>query len=109
MNSTFAASCLAFGTLLIPAAAYADSMDADMKQSETYVKDSVITTKIKAKLFDERMRSLINVSVDTDAKGAVYLSGTVTSAHDADVATATARSVEGVTSVTSTLRVAQSN
>ena len=105
MNLTFATSCLVIGTLLIPVAAYAGDLSSDVKQSETFVKDSVITIKVKAKLFDDRMSSLTNVRVDTDAKGTVFLSGTVTSAHDADVAVSTARGTEGVTSVTSTLRI----
>jgi len=107
MRTTFATSCLVISTLLIPVAAYADDFNSDVKHSETFVKDSVITTKVKAKLFDNKMSSLLDVSVDTDAKGVVYLSGTVNSAHDADVALSTARGTEGVTSVTSTLRIKQ--
>jgi hyperosmotically inducible protein len=105
MKHTFVTSCLVIGTLLIPVAACADEVNSDIKQSETFVRDSIITTKVKAKLFDHKMSSLTNVKVDTDAKGAVYLSGTVASAHDADVVVSTARGTEGVTSVTSTLRI----
>jgi len=105
MKRTFATSCLVIGTLLTPVAVYAGELSSDAKQSETFVKDSVITIKVKAKLFDEQMSSLMNVKVDTDAKGAVLLSGTVTSAHAADMAVATARETEGVTSVTSTIRI----
>jgi len=105
MKLTFATSCFVIGSLLTPIAAFADDLRSDVKQSETFVKDSAITIKVKAKLFDDKMSSLMNVKVDTDAKGAVFLSGTVTSAHDADVAVSTARGTEGVTSVTSTLRI----
>ena len=42
------------------------------------VKDSVITTKIKAGLAAEEMFSLVHISVDTDHEGAVTLSGKTT-------------------------------
>jgi hyperosmotically inducible protein len=105
MKLTLANSCLVIGTLLTPVAAHAGELSSDAATSEAFVKDSVITIKVKAKLFDDRMSSLMTVNVDTDAKGAVFLNGTVTSAHDADVAVSTARGTECVTSVTSTLRI----
>ena len=71
----------------------------------TYVKDSAITAKIKAKLADEKMSSLVHIKVDTDAKGGVVLSGTVRSQEAADKAVSIARETEGVTSVKNKLRI----
>jgi hyperosmotically inducible protein len=51
------------------------------------------------------MASLVHVGVDTDAKGAVVLSGSVRSQKEADKAVSIARATEGVTSVTSTLQI----
>jgi len=94
------------GAILAPAIALADS-DTDRSHPMNFVKDSVITTKVKAKLADDKMRTLVHVSVDTDAQGAVLLSGKTTSQKDADRAVAIARETEGVTSVTSTIVVSK--
>jgi hyperosmotically inducible protein len=51
------------------------------------------------------MSSLVNVKVDTDAKGAVFLSGHVKTPQEADKAVSIARGTEGVTSVTSTIQI----
>ena len=54
----------------LPVSGYA----ADGK-TRTFVKDSVITTKIKAELAKEKPSTLAKVSVDTDNAGVVVLSG----------------------------------
>ena len=71
----------------------------------SFVKDSVITTKVKARLAEEKVASLMHVKVDTDAKGAVVLSGKVKTQDEADKAVSIATATEGVTSVKSRLRV----
>ena len=75
MKIKLATTCFIIGTLLAPVAAFAADGDTDRTHPATYVKDSVITTKIKAKLAEEKMSSLGNIKVDTDAKGAVVLRG----------------------------------
>jgi len=105
MKTKLAASCFIIGTLLAPYAVHAEDSDTDRKHPMTFVKDSVITTKVKAKLADEKMSSLAHIKVDTDAKGVVVLSGKVKTQADADKAVSIARETEGVTSVTSKLQV----
>jgi len=105
MKIQLATSFFVIGTLLAPVVAHAEDQDSDRKHPMTYVKDSVITTKIKAKLADEKMRSLMHIKVDTDSKGAVVLSGTVRSQEEADKAVSIAHGTEGVTSVKSNIRV----
>jgi hyperosmotically inducible periplasmic protein len=105
MKITIASSCFALAAVLAPAAAFAGDGDSDRAHPLTFVADSVITTKVKAKLADEHMGSLVHVGVDTDAKGAVVLSGNVRSQKEADKAVSIARATEGVTSVTSTLQI----
>ncbi|MQY51140.1 BON domain-containing protein [Rhodocyclus tenuis] len=80
---------------------------ADDKPSATreYVKDSVITTKIKSQLAAEKLSSLIHITVDTDKQGVVVLGGTATSQAGVDRAIAIAHSVSGVTAVENTIRV----
>jgi len=105
MKIKLATSCFIISTLLAPIAAYAEDRDADRMHPMTYVKDSAITAKIKAKLAGEKMASLAHVSVDTDSKGEVFLSGNVRTQADADKAIVIAQNTEGVTSVTSKLTI----
>jgi hyperosmotically inducible protein len=105
MKITMASSCFVLAAVLAPAAAFAGDGDSDRAHPLTFVADSVITTKVKAKLADEHMASLVHVGVDTDAKGAVVLSGSVRSQKEADKAVSIARASEVVTSVTSTLQI----
>lgn len=105
MKTTLAASCVVIATLLAPLAAHAADKDTDRTQPMTYVKDSIITTKVKAKLADEKLSSLAHIKVDTDAKGAVFLSGNARTQEEADKAASIARATEGVTSVKSTIQV----
>jgi len=103
MNIKLATTCFVVGTLLAPVAAFAEDTGVDSSQPMTYVTDSVITTKVKAKLANEKMGSLININVDTDSNGAVVLSGNVGTQDEADKAISIARATEGVTSVTNNL------
>lgn len=95
---------LAFA-LIAPMASHAADGDVDRTHPITFVKDSAITAKVKAKLAAEKIRSLAHVSVDTDANGMVVLSGTVRSEREAEKAVQIAKETDGVTSVTSNLRV----
>ena len=105
MKITIASSCFVLATVLTPAAAFAGDSDSDRAHPMTFVTDSVITTKIKAKLADEKMSSLGRIGVDTDAKGGVVLSGNARTQKEADKAVSIARETEGVTSVKSTIQV----
>ncbi len=105
MNIKLVTTCFVIGSLLGPIAAHAADPDSDRSHPLTYVKDSVITTKVKAKLADEKMSSLAHISVDTDNKGIVVLSGNVRTQADADKAVSIARGTEGVTDVRSHLRI----
>ncbi|MEN6584722.1 MAG: BON domain-containing protein [Sulfuricella sp.] len=107
MKIKLATSFFVIGTLLAPFATNAADADSDRMHPMTFVKDSVITTKIKAKLADEKMSSLAHIKVDTDAKGMVVLSGKVKTEEEADKAVAITRETEGVTSVTSKIKVSK--
>ena len=103
MNKKLAASIvIAFG-LLLPVAGY--SADSVVNTPKAFVKDSVITTKIKAKLAEEKLSSLVKISVDTDDKGMVNLGGTAPTQAALDRAVSIARSVEGVKSVENHIKV----
>ena len=106
MSTRFLMTCLAVGTLLGPAVALAgDDSDADREHPKAFVKDSVITTKIKAKLAAEHITSLGRINVDTDSNGIVWLSGSARTQEALDKAISIARETEGVKSVKSELTV----
>ena len=105
MRFKLATAGFIFAAMLAPIAAHAEDQDSDRTHPLTFVKDSVITTKIKANLADEKMSSLLHVKVDTDSKGAVVLSGKVRSQEQADKAISIAQNTKGVTSVTSHLKI----
>ena len=105
MKIRIATACFVIGTLLVPAAVFAADSDSAPAHPLTFVKDSIITTKIKAKLADEKISTLKHIKVETDAKGAVVLRGKVNKQEEADKAMAIARETEGVTSVKSHIRI----
>lgn len=101
-----AAACLTIATLVAPIAVRAaDDGDADRAQPSAFIKDSVITTKVKAALAKDKMRSLAHIHVDTDRNGMVVLSGNAKTQQDVDAAASIAQAVEGVTSVQNNIKV----
>ena len=69
-----------------------------------YIDDSVITTKVKAAVFQEESLKSTEINVET-YKGVVQLSGFVNSEADIKKAVEVARSVKGVTSVKNDMRL----
>jgi hyperosmotically inducible protein len=106
MKSHALISFALLGALAAPAVtqAAADG-DQDRSNPQQWVKDSAITTQIKAKIATDQKVSLLHIKVDTDNNGIVQLSGTARSQEEVDKAVAIARSVKGVTSVDSKIRV----
>lgn len=79
---------------------------ATPKQEGTgeYIDDTVLTTKVKAAVFNEPSLKSAEINVET-FKGVVQLSGFVSSQTEIDKATEVARSVTGVKSVKNDMRV----
>jgi len=69
-----------------------------------YVDDSVITTKVKAAIFNEPSLKVAEINVET-FKGTVQLSGFVRSRADMDKAVEIARGVGGVKAVRNDMRL----
>lgn len=109
MKNKLAASCILLSTLLAPYAAYATDSGDVATSSKDFVKDSVITTKIKAKLAKEKMSSTVHIKVDTDNKGVVQLTGTAKTQEAIDKAGEIASGVEGVTSVQNNIHIAKAH
>ncbi|MDE2455976.1 MAG: BON domain-containing protein [Burkholderiales bacterium] len=102
---TLANILITVGLALPLASRAADDADSDRGGAHAWVKDSVITTQIKAQLAANQPSSLAKVHVDTDAKGYVRLSGRVDTQADADRAVAVASTVKGVYRVENRLAV----
>jgi len=84
------------------AGAFADQANnngSDTAEAGNYVKDSVITTKVKSKLAEKHMSTLTNIKVDTDEKGVVWLSGKAPTQDASDLAMMIAKDTDGVTAV----------
>lgn len=105
MKTKIAISMLLAGMLVSPLAAVAEDSDTDRSNPEAFVKDSAITTAVKAQLAAKHINSLGNISVDTDKNGVVWLSGTAHTQDAIDQAISITRETEGVRSVHSTLTV----
>src|ERR1700692_3286808 len=106
MNQKLATTLMIVGVLLGPVVAVvAEDSDADPSHPKAFVKDSAITTKVKAKLAAEHITSLGKIHVDTDSNGVVWLHGTAHTQEAADKAVAIARETEGVKAVNSRIKV----
>jgi len=106
MKSKLAFAGLLAGALLLPAISHsADDQDADRAHPKAFIKDSAITTKVKAKLAADKVSSLAKIHVDTDANGVVWLSGTANSQAQLDKAISIARNTENVRDVKSSVKI----
>jgi hyperosmotically inducible protein len=105
MKISLATTCFVIGTALAPIGAYAADAPKDSEHPVTSTSNAVITTKVKEKFAEDKTHGLQRVSVETNEKGAVSLSGYTKSQQEADNAVSIARATEGVTAVTSKIKV----
>jgi hyperosmotically inducible protein len=96
MKKFMLAGMLAASVVCVPMVLADDSGSAT---DHHYVKDSVITTKVKAKLASKHLTTLTRIKVDTDANGVVWLSGHAPTQDAADMAGLLAKDTDGVKSV----------
>jgi len=97
MKKLILCGVIALGVACAPMA-MADEAATDAK-SHHYIKDSAITTKVKAKLAAKHLSTLTRIKVDTDADGVVWLSGRAPTQDASDLAAMIAKNTEGVNSV----------
>ena len=105
MISKYATAFIVIGALLAPVTGNADDRDKDRSSPTAWVKDSVITAKIKAEMAKDKEVSAMRIKVDTDDKGMVELSGTARSQAEAEKAVFIAQGVKGVVSVDNKIQV----
>jgi hyperosmotically inducible periplasmic protein len=98
---------LVLSTFLVAGVVGAVSVSvADQTETGIYVKDSVITTKVKAKLAERHLSTLTKIKVDTDRDGVVWLSGVAPTRDASDLAEAITKDTDGVRSVHNNIVVA---
>ncbi len=91
---------------LAPFAALATaSPDMDSAQPALVIKDSSITSSIKAQLAADPFKGLSRIDVDTDDHGVVTLKGTVPTQDAAERAISISRATQGVRTVKSALNI----
>jgi hyperosmotically inducible protein len=93
------------GAFVAVGAASAMAVMADSADVGVYVKDSVITTKVKSKLAAKHMSTLTKIKVDTDKDGVVWLSGTAPTKDASDLAEMITKDTDGVRSVHNNIAV----
>jgi osmotically-inducible protein OsmY len=95
-------SAFFFAALFVSLAGCAST--ATQEGTGEYVDDSVITTKVKAAIFNEPTLKVAEINVET-FKNTVQLSGFVNSSADMSKAVEVARGVSGVKSVKNDMRL----
>ena len=93
-----------FFAALIMSLAMGCASTATHESTGEYVDDTVLTTKVKAAIFNEPTLKSAEINVET-FKGVVQLSGFVSSAAAQGRALEVARAVEGVKSVKDDMRL----
>ena len=103
-NHKFIASILLASVFLTPVLSVAEN--GDLKSSiEDFVKNSAITTEIKARLMEAEDIDSLFIRVDTDNNGAVVLTGTVKTEAEKDRVHNIVHSVDGVKNVFNKLEI----
>jgi hyperosmotically inducible protein len=103
---TLAAAVACSLAALVPFAVLATpAPDVDGAQPTVVIKDSSITSSIKAKLASAPFKGLSHIDVDTDDHGVVTLKGKVPTQDAADRAVSIASATDGVRKVKSALKV----
>ena len=105
MKTILTTACFVIGAALTPDAGHAEDMDKDRASPKEFVKDSMITAKIKAEMAKDKQVSAMRIKVDTDRNGVVQLSGYAGSQAEADRAVSIAQNVKGVVSIKNDIQV----
>ncbi len=102
MNIFKRVTALFFAFLLLAMAGCASTSTTE--GTGEYVDDAVITTKVKAEIFNEPTLKSREINVET-FKGSVQLSGFVSSQDDINKAIGIARNIRGVKAVKNDMRI----
>ena len=104
MNSLLLRRAAAVALIALTTGITACASTARTEGTGEYIDDTVITTKVKAAVFNEPTLKSAEINVET-FKGIVQLSGFVSSQADINKAVAITRTIKGVTSVTNSMKL----
>ena len=104
MNSNRRFATLFLAAALVVAGGCVSTVPANQETPNEYVSDTWITTKVKAALIDDPGVKATEVNVET-FKGAVQLSGFVSTNAAMNEAVRLTRGIKGVTSVKNDMRL----
>ncbi|RVU49394.1 BON domain-containing protein [Rubrivivax rivuli] len=104
-NRTLAGLLLAIAAAASPLALHAAEAQGAQEKTKEYVKDSVITTKVKTELAAAKLSSLLKIQVETGNAGRVTLTGTTNTPSARNKAVSLTKAVKGVTSVDNQIKV----
>jgi osmotically-inducible protein OsmY len=104
MTSLILTRAAAFALLLAFATVTGCASSPRSASTGEHIDDTVITTRVKAAVFNDPELRLLEVGVET-FKGRVQLSGFVSTQAEINRATALAKGVDGVASVTNSMRL----
>lgn len=102
LAAAVACSIVALAPLVVLATPASDMYGT---QPSVVIKDSSISSSIKAQLASDPTKGLSHIDVDTDDHGVVTLKGKVPNQDAADRAISIARATDGVRSVKSSLKI----
>jgi hyperosmotically inducible periplasmic protein len=105
MKTKLVTICLVVGTLLGSFARADVDSNSGLPQPVTFVKDSPITTAVKAKLAAEHITDVAAIHIETDTDGVVWLTGNVRTREAADRIASLARATKQVTAVYNDLKI----
>jgi hyperosmotically inducible protein len=107
MSSKLRTAAFVISTLMVPFAAHAADATPTTTDSKPVaaVKNSTITTKVKAKLAEARAGYTKSVHVKTTGAGVVTLTGTALTKDESDQAASIAKDTDGVTSVVNKIKI----
>ena len=106
MKIKIATICFMVSILVTPRIGFTADSKMDQPDPTTIVKDSDITSKIKARLnADRHLGKFKSIKVDTDNNGVVWLSGTAHLLSEEEKAIEIARGTEGVVIVHSNIKI----
>ena len=103
-NSKLVIGVFLISIFLVPAIVSAEDKNTDSGVG-TFVKDSAITSNVKAKLLLANDIDSMHIKVDTDNNGIVVLSGTAKTKAESDRAHEIAHAVNGVKKVINRIEI----
>lgn len=108
MKTNFVLSCVLACSLggLVPLNAMADpAMGMGDSGTKVVIKDSAITSSIRARFASDQLGGFKHIRVDTDDHGVVTLKGHVRTQDAADRAISITKEIEGVREVKSAIKI----